>query len=86
MSSAERSERDIVLVCNPGAGGRWRELAGILDSPEAMLARRIVTDEIADITASLRRLGREAKLICIYGGDGTILKLRGRPTPTKLPT
>lgn len=81
-SSSERSERDIVLVCNPGAGGRWRELAGILDSQEAMHARRIVTDEIADITASLRRLGKEAKLICIYGGDGTILKFLNSVFPS----
>ena len=70
----ERRERDIVLVCNPAAGGRWRQLAAILDSEVASHARRIVTDEIEDITASLRRLGKGARLICIYGGDGTILK------------
>jgi diacylglycerol kinase family enzyme len=69
-----RNEKDIVLVCNPGAGGRWHQLADILDSEDATNARRIVTDEIEDITASLRALGSAAKLVCIYGGDGTILK------------
>jgi hypothetical protein len=79
----ERKERDIVLVCNPGAGGRWRQLADILDSEEALHARRIVTDEIDDITASLRRLGRGAKLICIYGGDGTIFKFLNSVFPSE---
>lgn len=70
----ERKTREIALICNPVAGGRWRQLADILDSEEASHARRIVTDEIDDITASLRRLGDQVKLICVYGGDGTILK------------
>jgi hypothetical protein len=83
MTTSDRKERDIVLVCNPAAGGRWKELAGILDSAEALHARRIVTDEIEDITASLRRLGKAAKLICIYGGDGTILKFLNSIFPTK---
>jgi diacylglycerol kinase family enzyme len=72
--TTERNEKDIVLVCNPGAGGRWHQLADILDSEDAKNARRIVTDEIEDITASLRALGGAAKMVCIYGGDGTILK------------
>lgn len=79
---AERKERDIVLVCNPQAGGRWRQLADILDSAEATQARRIVTDEIEDIVTSLKRLGGQAKLICIYGGDGTILKFLNSVYPT----
>lgn len=83
MATTERKERDIVLVCNPGAGGRWRQLADILDSEEASHARRIVTDEIADITASLKRLGKAAKLICIYGGDGTILKFLNSIFPSQ---
>ena len=83
MSTVERRERDVVLVCNPAAGGRWRELAGILDSAEAAHARRIVTDEIEDITASLRNLGSAAKLIVIYGGDGTILKFLNSIFPDK---
>ena len=70
----ERKERDIALICNPAAGGHWRGLADILDSDEASHARRIVTDEIEDITASLRKLSDQVKLIVIYGGDGTILK------------
>ena len=27
--------KDVVLLCNPQAGGRWRALAEVLDSPEA---------------------------------------------------
>jgi diacylglycerol kinase family enzyme len=82
MMAPERQEEDIILVCNPKAGGRWRELAGILDSAEAMHVRRIVTDEIDDIRSSLRRLGTSAKLVCIYGGDGTILKSLNYILPT----
>jgi hypothetical protein len=83
MSSSERKEREIVLVCNPGAGGHWRELAGILDAEEAQHARRIVTDEIDDITSSLRRFRNSAKLVCVYGGDGTILKIINSIFPNK---
>src|SRR5690349_23893222 len=39
----------IVLLCNPRAGGRWKALAGILDSEEARHVRRIVTDSVEDI-------------------------------------
>ena len=41
--------RDIVLICNPTAGGRWKELASILDSDEARFVRRIVTDSIEEM-------------------------------------
>lgn len=74
MSEAAKRERDIVLLCNPAAGGRWRELAKILDSPEARQVRRIVTDQIGDIEAALADLRKE-RLVCIYGGDGTIQKI-----------
>lgn len=63
---------DAVLLCNPRAGGRWRALAEILDSDEAKGVRRIVTDEIDDVAGALASVGRRARLICIYGGDGTI--------------
>lgn len=65
-------DRDIVLICNPKAGGRWRELASILDSEEARHVRRIVTDSIDDIGPALSELGHTTQLVCIYGGDGTI--------------
>ena len=61
-----------MLLCNPSAGGRWRELADILDSDEARYARRILTDSIEDIGPALADLGRSTHLVCIYGGDGTI--------------
>lgn len=64
--------KDVVLLCNPLAGGRWRALAEVLDSPEAKGVRRIVTDEIDDVAEALFGVGRRARLICIYGGDGTI--------------
>lgn len=73
-----RPEHEIVLVCNPQAGGRWRALARILDSKEAKHVRRIVTDSISDIGPAIRGLGRSARLICIYGGDGTIQRLLDR--------
>ncbi len=68
-------ESDIVLLCNPAAGGRWKQLAGILDSAEAKFVRRVVTDEIADVGAALVSLSQRTKLVCIYGGDGTIQRL-----------
>jgi diacylglycerol kinase family enzyme len=68
-------DRDIVLLCNPRAGGRWKELAAILDSPEAKFARWIVTDSIDDIGPALADLGPETRLLCIYGGDGTIQRI-----------
>ncbi len=63
---------DVVLLCNPQAGGRWRALADVLDSDEAKGVRRIVTDEIGDVAEALASVGRRARLLCIYGGDGTI--------------
>jgi hypothetical protein len=71
---AKESE-NVILVCNPRAGGRWRQLAGILDSAEAQHVRRIVTDSIDDIGPALASLGRRTKLIVIYGGDGTIQQI-----------
>jgi hypothetical protein len=67
--------KDVVLLCNPLAGGRWRALAEVFDSPEAHGVRRIVTDEIGDVAEALAGVGRRARLICIYGGDGTIYHL-----------
>jgi hypothetical protein len=72
---SRRDEHEIVLVCNPQAGGRWKELAAILDSKEARHVRRIVTDSIEDIGPALASLGRGAQLVLIYGGDGTIQRL-----------
>jgi len=74
-SRSHRSAAEIVLVCNPRAGGRWRELAKILDSDEARGVRRIVTDSVDDIATVVAELGREVKLLCIYGGDGTIQRI-----------
>ena len=70
-----KETQDIVLVCNPRAGGRWKQLAGILDSAEAQHVRRIVTDSIDDIGPALSSLGRRVKLVIIYGGDGTIQQI-----------
>ena len=67
--------KDVVLLCNPRAGGRWRALADVLDSPEAKLARRIVTDEIDDIQRAIADVGQRIKLLCVYGGDGTIQRV-----------
>lgn len=66
---------DIVLICNPQAGGRWKALADILDSEEARDVRRIVTDSILDIGPALASLGSKTRLLCIYGGDGTIQRI-----------
>ncbi len=78
-----KPDAEIVLICNPRAGGRWTELAGILDSEEARFTRRIVTDSVEDIASALEELGRDAKLVCIYGGDGTIQRVLDRLTPGK---
>jgi len=78
-----KRDAEIVLICNPRAGGRWKELAGILDAEEAQQVRRIVTDSVEDIALALSDLGREAKLICIYGGDGTIQRVLDRLSPSK---
>lgn len=64
--------KDVVLLCNPQAGGRWRALADVLDSDEAKSVRRIVTDDIEDVREALTSVGLRARLLCIYGGDGTI--------------
>jgi diacylglycerol kinase family enzyme len=77
-----KPEAEIVLLCNPRAGGRWKELAEIFDSEEAKYVRRIVTDSVDDIGAALSDLGRESKLVCIYGGDGTIQRVLDRLSPT----
>ncbi len=77
-SSSTTDDLDIVLLCNPKAGGRWKELADILDSMEAQQVRRIVTDSINDIGPALGDIGRKTKLICIYGGDGTIQRILNR--------
>ena len=73
-----KPEAEIILICNPRAGGRWRELAAILDSEEAQHVRRIVTDSVEDIAPAVENLGRESKLLCIYGGDGTIQRVLDR--------
>jgi hypothetical protein len=72
MSLVSSKSHDVVLLCNPLAGGRWRALADVLDSPEAKEVRRIVTDEIDDVAEALAGVGQRARLLCIYGGDGTI--------------
>ena len=59
--------KDVALLCNPQAGGRWRALAEVLDSPEAKGVRRIVTDDIEDVREALTSVGQRAKLLCIYG-------------------
>lgn len=68
-------DHNIVLLCNPKAGGRWKELADILDSEEAHEVRRIVTDSIDDVGPALADLGKKIELLCIYGGDGTIQQI-----------
>ncbi len=68
-------ERDIVLLCNPRAGGRWKALASILDSAESRHVRWIVTDSIEDIGPALAMLSDRTRLVCVYGGDGTIQRI-----------
>ena len=70
-----KRESEIVLLCNPRAGGRWKELARIFDSEEAQHVRRIVTDSVDDIAPAVQGLGEDARLICMYGGDGTIQRI-----------
>jgi diacylglycerol kinase family enzyme len=76
-------EKDIVLLCNPQAGGRWKELAEILDSEGARDVRRIVTDAIDDISPALAEMGGKTRLLCIYGGDGTIQRILDRLYPAR---
>lgn len=73
-----------MLLCNPRAGGRWRELADILDSEEATYTRRIVTDSVEDVASALADLESDTKLVCIYGGDGTIQRVLDRLTANEL--
>ena len=73
--AAADHDRDIALLCNPRAGGRWKELAAILDLEEAQNVRRIVTDSIDDVGPALASLSRRTQLLCIYGGDGTIQRI-----------
>jgi len=79
-----KPDAEVVLLCNPRAGGRWKELAGILDSDEGRAARRIVTDSVHDLAPALSSIGRGARLLCIYGGDGTIQRILDRMTPAGL--
>jgi diacylglycerol kinase family enzyme len=82
------SGQDIVLLCNPLAGGRWRVLADVLDSDEAKATHRIVTDDIEDVREAIAGLGQRVRLLCIYGGDGTIYRVINellRDRPAKLP-
>ncbi|MCS6912738.1 MAG: diacylglycerol kinase family protein [Myxococcales bacterium] len=72
---ATAKTKDVALLCNPQAGGRWRALADVLDSQEAIVVRRIVTDEIDDISGAIADLGHSVRLLCIYGGDGTIYRV-----------
>ncbi len=50
-------------------------LADVLDSDEAKTAYRIVTDDIDDVRDAIAGLGKRVKLLCIYGGDGTIYRV-----------
>jgi hypothetical protein len=70
-----QAAHEVALLCNPQAGGRWRVLADVLDSYEAKAAYRIVTDDIDNIRQALSALGQRVKLLCIYGGDGTIFRV-----------
>lgn len=76
-----KAEAQVVLICNPRAGGRWKALAGILDSEEALHVRRIVTDSVEDIRYAVSDLGPDTELLCIYGGDGTIQRVLDRLAP-----
>ncbi len=81
---SQKKEAEIVLICNPRAGGRWKELAGILDSEEAQYVRRIVTDAVEDIAEAIGETSQDAKLLCIYGGDGTIQRVLERIQPAQM--
>jgi diacylglycerol kinase family enzyme len=72
---ASQRIHEVALLCNPRAGGRWRVLADVLDSEEAQGAHRIVTDDIDDVREAIAGLGQRVRLICIYGGDGTIYRV-----------
>ncbi len=74
-TKSEKRDEEIVLLCNPRAGGRWKELAKILDSEEASHVRRIVTDSVEDVAPAVATLGQNSALVCTYGGDGTIQRI-----------
>jgi len=81
MSGEQRQpqhDSDVVLICNPKAGGRWKALSDILDSDEAKPVRRIVTDSIDDIAPAIDSIDEKTRLLCIYGGDGTIYRILNR--------
>ncbi len=80
---SESPAAEIVVICNPRAGGKWTELARILDSEEGKHVRRIVTDSVDDIAPAISGLGHEAKLLCIYGGDGTVQRILDHLSPTE---
>lgn len=67
FASMRGKAKDVVLLCNPQAGGRWRVLADVLDSEEARAVHRIVTDEIDDVRGAISELGPRVTLLCIYG-------------------
>ena len=82
-STVSTSVGQIVLICNPRAGGKWTELARILDAPEGQQVRRIVTDSVDDIAPAIAGIGHGAKLLCIYGGDGTVQRILDHLSPTE---
>lgn len=86
MKRARRYKREaeIVLICNPRAGGRWKALAGILDSEEAQFVRRIVTDSVEDVAMAVQSLSDDAELLCVYGGDGTVQRVMDRLSTERL--
>ena len=60
-------------------------LADVLDSEEAQAVHRIVTDEIDDVGAAIAGLGQRVKMLCVYGGDGTIYRVINELFPTETP-
>ncbi len=75
MRNPAGDPHEIALLCNPRAGGRWRVLADVLDSDEAKGAHRSVTDDIVAVREAIAGLGQRVRLLCIYGGDGTIYRV-----------
>jgi diacylglycerol kinase family enzyme len=67
-----RTAPEVALLCNPRAGGRWSVLADVLDSDEAKGVHRIVTDDLDDVREAIAGVAQRVRLLCIYGGDGTI--------------
>ena len=83
FGAAARAKPTLSLSAIPRAGGRWKELADILDSEEASHARRIVTDSVEDIAPALSEIGRKRGYCGVYGGDGTIQRVIDRLHPGK---